>query len=149
MENSNTDQNDEKCHRPFWPGTLSTSLLQRLLTFQHLTLAIPRYIISIQHKCFNLFFSKCTCDEGLLLQLGSSRYVIHPSWFFLSLGGYFKSGPSESKGGDFAKVRSCYRVTVPSNQARYFLLDGKTITKLPGLLSLSNKKKAEFSGFKA
>ena len=56
MENSNTDQNDEKCHRPFWPGTLSTSLLQRLLTFQHLTLAIPRYIISIQHKCFNLFF---------------------------------------------------------------------------------------------
>ena len=39
-EHSNTDHNNEKCHRPFWPGTLSTSLLQRLLTFQHLTLEI-------------------------------------------------------------------------------------------------------------
>ena len=32
---------------------------------------------------------------------------------------------------------------------RYVLLEVKTITKSPGLLSLSNIKKAEFSGFKA
>ena len=55
-----------------------------------------------------------------------------------------------SKKRQYAKVRSCYRVSITSNQAdKKKLLEVKTMTKSPGLLSLSNIKKAEFSGFKA
>ena len=53
-------------------------------------------------------------------------------------------------------VRSCLKSEVAiasllyqTKQTKKSLLEVRTITKSPGLLSLSNMKKAEFSGFKA